>query len=155
MKIGEVAQQVGVSISALRMYEQRGLIVAGRSPHGTRHYGEEELARFRAIVGLTHAEVPIETLAQLASIRLCNPTGDSASRQVEAVLKDVETELTTRVETLQTALADLRRAQDSLAGCHGCPSPPTRKNCAGCPVADKLLACPVMRVVWDQESCNA
>ena len=151
MKIGEVAQQVGVSISALRMYEQRGLIVAGRSPRGTRHYGEEELARFQAIVGLTHVEVPIETLAQLASIRLDNPTGDSASRQVEAVLNEVETELTTRVETLQTALADLRRAQDRLAGCHGCPSQPTRKNCSGCSVADELLACPVMRVVWDQE----
>lgn len=155
MKIGEVAQLVGVSISALRMYEQRGLIAAGRSPRGTRHYGEEELVRFQAIVGLTRAEVHIETLARLARIRLANPTGDAASRQVESVLKDVEAEMTARIETLQTTLADLRHAQDRLTGCHGCLRQPTRENCSDCTVADGLLACPVMRVVWDQESGDA
>ncbi len=155
MKIGEVAQRVGVSISTLRMYEERGLILAGRSPRGTRHYGEEELARFQAIVGLIHAGVPIETLAQLASIRLGNPTGDSAGHQVEAVLKEMQAGLTARIEILRTALTDLRSAQDRLAGCHGCPIRPTRENCAACPVADKLLACSVMHVVWDQVSHGA
>lgn len=155
MKIGEVAQRVGVSVSALRMYEQRGLIAARRSLRGTRHYGEEELARFQAIVGLSHAEVPIETLARLARIRPDTPTGDAASRQVETVLKDVEADLTARVATLQAALADLRRAQERLVGCHGCPRRPTRENCSACPVADELLACPVMRVVWDQGDGDA
>lgn len=150
MKIGEVAQQVGVAVSTLRMYEQRGLIVAGRSPRGTRHYGEEELARFQAIIGLIQAEVPIETLAQLASIRLSSPTGDSASQQVEAMLKDMAAQLTARIEILQSTLADLHDAQDRLTQCHGCSIQPTRENCAACPVADKLLACSVMRVVWDQ-----
>jgi DNA-binding transcriptional MerR regulator len=155
MKIGEVAQRVGISVSALRMYEKRGLIAARRSLRGTRHYGEEELARFQAIVGLSHAEVPLETLARLAHIRTDNPTGDAASRQVETVLKDAEAELMARFETLQAALADLRRAQERLVGCHGCSRRPTRGNCSACPVADELLACPVMRVVWDQEEGDA
>jgi DNA-binding transcriptional MerR regulator len=154
MKIGEVAKRVGVSVSTLRMYEQRGLIAANRSPGGTRKFSDSELARFHAIVGLTRAEVPIDTLARLSHIRQESATGDTASRQVDALLKETETALMARIATMRSALLDLRRAQGGLVGCHGCLRQPTVKNCSGCPVAEKLLACPVMHVVWDQEVAN-
>lgn len=154
MKIGEVAQRVGVSISALRMYEQRGLIAADRSSRGTRQYGEEDVARFQAIVGLTRAEVPIETVARLARIRLANATGNAAGREVQTVLNEMEAAMAARLAVLQAALDDLRQAQGRLAGCQGCSRLPTRENCSDCTVADSLLACPVMRVVWDQASSD-
>lgn len=150
MKIGEVARRVGVSVSALRLYEQRGLIKAGRSEGGTRHYGEEDIERFRAIVNLTCAEVPIDPLAHLARIRAESASGDVASQRVEAVLAEVEADMAARLKQLQSARADIRRAKQQLTGCHGCPKRPTRQNCAGCPVAAELLACQVMRIVWDQ-----
>lgn len=155
MKIGEVARRVGVSVSALRMYEQRGLIEPGRSSGGTRQYSDAELARFQAIVGLTRAEVAIDTLARLSHIRAENASGDAASRQVGHLLQATETELTDRIMTLQAVLADLRQAQHELAGCHGCIRQPTHQNCSACPVAEQLLACPVMRVVWDQDTAHA
>ncbi|MDP2795258.1 MAG: MerR family transcriptional regulator, partial [Sulfurisoma sp.] len=147
---GEVAQRVGVSVSALRLYEQRGLIEAGRSEGGTRHFSEEDVERFRAIVGLTRAEVSIDALARLARIRSENRSGDAASRRVEEVLTEVEADLAARLKRLQSARTDLRRAKQRLVGCHDCPKRPTRSNCAGCPVADKLLECQVMRIVWDR-----
>ncbi|MHB1676244.1 MAG: MerR family transcriptional regulator [Sulfuriferula sp.] len=150
MKIGEVARRVGVSVSALRLYEQRGLIEAGRSTGGTRHYNEEDVARFHAIVSLTRAEVPIDLLARLARIRSESPSGAVASRQVEAVLAEVEAEIAVRLKLLQSAHADIRRAKQQLAGCHGCPQQPTREKCTGCAVAEELLACQVMRIAWDQ-----
>ena len=150
MKIGEVAQRVGVSISALRMYEQRGLIEAARSQGGTRHYDEENVGRFRAIVTLTRAEVSIDALARLARIRPENASGNGASRQVEAALTEMEAEMEARLKLLQSAHTDLRRAKQRLAGCHGCPKKPTRLNCIGCAVADQLQECQVMRIVWDQ-----
>lgn len=150
MKIGELARRVGVSVSALRLYEQRGLIKAGRSEGGTRHYGEEDLERFRAIVSLTRVEVPIDPLARLACIRAESPSGDVASQRVEAVLAELEADMEMRLKLLQSARADIRRAKQHLTGCHGCPKCPTRQNCTGCPVAAELLACQVMRIVWDQ-----
>lgn len=150
MKIGEVARRVGVSVSALRLYEQRGLIEAGRSEGGTRHYGEEDMERFRAIVSLTRTEVPIDPLARLARIRAESPSGDVASQRVESALTEVEAEMEMRIKLLQSARADIRRAKQQLTGCHGCPKRPTRRNCTGCPVAAELLACQVMRIVWDQ-----
>ncbi|MBI1283311.1 MAG: MerR family transcriptional regulator [Thiobacillus sp.] len=150
MKIGEVARRVGVSISALRLYEQRGLIKAGRSEGGTRHYGEEDMERFRAIVSLTRVGVSIDPLARLARIRVESASGDVASQRVEAVLAEVEADIEVRLKLLQSARTDIRRAKQQLTGCHGCPKRPTRRNCTGCPVAAKLLACQVMRIVWDQ-----
>jgi DNA-binding transcriptional MerR regulator len=150
MKIGEVAQRVGVSVSTLRLYEQRGLIEASRSEGGTRHYNEEDEERFRAITSLTRAEVSIDALARLAGVRASNASGDAASRQVEALLADIETELQARIKQLQAARSDLHRAKKRLVGCHGCRKKPVRRNCTGCPVAGELLECQVMRVVWDQ-----
>ena len=150
MKIGEIAQRVGVSVSTLRLYEQRRLIESARSDGGTRHYTNEDEERFRAITSLTRADVSIETLARLACIRASNSSGDSASRQVEEIVSDVDAELTARIQQLQSVRTDLRRAKQQLAGCHGCPKRPTRHNCSGCAVASDLLKCQVMRVVWDQ-----
>lgn len=150
MKIGEVARRVGVSVSALRLYEQRGLIEAGRSEGGTRHYGEEDMERLQAIVSLTRAEVQIDPLTRLARIRSESSSGAVASRRVEATLSEVEAEIEARLKLLQSARADIRRAKQQLTGCHGCPKRPTRRNCTGCPVADELLECQVMRIVWDQ-----
>lgn len=150
MKIGEVARRVGVSVSALRLYEQRGLIEAGRSGGGTRHYGEEDMERLQAIVSLTRAEVQIDPLTRLARIRSESSSGAVASRQVEATLSEVEAEIEARLKLLQSARTDIRRAKQQLTGCHGCQKRPTRRNCTGCPVADELLECQVMRIVWDQ-----
>lgn len=150
MKIGELAQQLGISTSTVRMYEQRGLLDAGRSPGGTRHYGEEELERVRAITALTRADIAIEDLARLTRVRLEAATGNAAGRQVEAILAALEDHLSAQIAVLQATLDDVRRAQGRLPGCHGCRRRPTRDNCAGCPVADELLACSVMKVVWDQ-----
>lgn len=151
MKIGELARRVGVSISALRLYEQKGLIEAGRSEGGTRHYGQEDMARFKAIVSLTRAAVPIDSLTRIARIRPESASGAVAGRRVEAILADVEAEIEARLKLLQSARTDIRRAKQRLAGCRGCPKRPTRRNCTGCPVADELLECRVMRIVWDQE----
>ncbi len=43
MKIGKVAVRAGVSVDALRFYEEKGLIKPQRSANGYRHYPEETL----------------------------------------------------------------------------------------------------------------
>lgn len=43
MKIGEVAAQAGVSVDALRFYEEKGLIKPGRAANGYRFYSGQTL----------------------------------------------------------------------------------------------------------------
>ncbi len=46
MRIGELAQQAGVTTKALRVYEQSGVLPEpARSPSGYRDYDETALAR--------------------------------------------------------------------------------------------------------------
>ncbi|MDH3719646.1 MAG: MerR family transcriptional regulator, partial [Planctomycetota bacterium] len=48
----EAAKQLGVSVKALRLYEQRGLISPLRTAAGWRVYGTEEMMRAAEIVAL-------------------------------------------------------------------------------------------------------
>jgi len=45
IRIGELAKRSGVSVRALRYYEEQGLLVAERSPSGQRHYPETAVER--------------------------------------------------------------------------------------------------------------
>ncbi|GAA2003899.1 MerR family transcriptional regulator [Nakamurella flavida] len=52
MRIGEVAASSGVSVRALRYYEEQGLLVAERSASGQRRYPPEAVDRVRFIQSL-------------------------------------------------------------------------------------------------------
>jgi MerR family redox-sensitive transcriptional activator SoxR len=69
LSIGAVAARAGVSVSALRFYEERGLISSRRSDGGQRRYGRSVLRRVAFVqvaqrVGLTLEEIG-EALATL------------------------------------------------------------------------------------------
>jgi DNA-binding transcriptional MerR regulator len=50
LRIGEVAERVGVSTRTVRYYEEVGLLdPSSRSPGGTRRYGERDVARLLRI----------------------------------------------------------------------------------------------------------
>lgn len=152
MKIGDVAREVGVSVSTLRFYEQKDLISPGRSEGGTRNYSGEDLERFKAIQAYSAADVSLDTLANLAAVRQRSRTGAAASKEVAAILSRQERDLEDRIRQLQSALADLKTAQERLRACHACRKRPNRSSCAPCTVTPSLLACQIMQIVWDQES---
>ena len=52
LRIGEVAQQAGVTTRTLRYYQELGLLDPGHSPGGSRRYTEADAARLRRIIEL-------------------------------------------------------------------------------------------------------
>jgi DNA-binding transcriptional MerR regulator len=62
LRIGEVAERSGVSVRALRYYEEQGLLEAERTPSGQRRYAEDAVGRVRFVqqlyaAGLTSRDV--------------------------------------------------------------------------------------------------
>ncbi|WP_207454023.1 MerR family transcriptional regulator [Herbiconiux sp. SYSU D00978] len=65
MRIGEVAERAGVSVRALRYYEEQGLLAAYRSPGGQRHYAPEAVERVRFIQNLYAAGLGSKAVLQI------------------------------------------------------------------------------------------
>lgn len=72
MKIQEVAAQTGLSIHALRYYEQIGLVTPiAREDNGHRDYSEDDVYRIRFVTHLRAAGMPIAEIkryVELASL---------------------------------------------------------------------------------------
>ncbi|MFF4623113.1 MerR family transcriptional regulator [Nonomuraea jabiensis] len=65
MRIGELAARSGVSVRALRYYEEQGLLEANRSGSGQRHYPESAADRVQLIQMLYSAGLSSRTIAEL------------------------------------------------------------------------------------------
>ena len=111
LSIGEVASRAGVATSALRYYEERGLIAAERGPDGRRRFHRDVLRRVAFIqaaqrLGLTLEEIAA-ALATLPGGRTPTKADWSAlSRRWRA--------------RLDAEIAALERLRDDLDACIGC-----------------------------------
>ena len=111
LTIGELAERSGVATSALRFYEDRGLLAPERTPAGHRRYARASLRRvafivFAQRVGLTLEEIGAE-LARLPSDRV--PKAAEWER--------LSGPWTARIDR---RIAELQRLRDSLTKCIGC-----------------------------------
>jgi DNA-binding transcriptional MerR regulator len=66
MKIGDLAARTGVSVPALRYYEQQGLLSAARTPAGQRVYPEAAVERVELIRMLLAAGLSSRTIIATA-----------------------------------------------------------------------------------------
>jgi len=111
LTIGELSARSGVPTSALRFYESRGLVRAGRTTGNQRRYDRAELRRVAFIriaqrVGLTLDEIA-DALATLPGSR--TPTKADWARLSAAWRA-----------RLDEQIALLERLRERLAGCIGC-----------------------------------
>ena len=111
LTIGEVARRSGVAASALRFYEERGLIASERAGSGHRRYPRAVLRRIAFIVfaqriGLALDEIGAE-LAKLPPERA--PTRRDWSRLARAWSSRID-----------QRIAELERLKVGLTECIGC-----------------------------------
>jgi MerR family redox-sensitive transcriptional activator SoxR len=111
LTIGEVARRSGVAASALRFYEERGLIRSERAGSGHRRFPRAVLRLVAFIVfaqkiGLSLDEIGVE-LARLPESRV--PTGRDWAR--------LSGRWTSHIDE---RLAELERLRDGLTQCIGC-----------------------------------
>jgi MerR family transcriptional regulator, redox-sensitive transcriptional activator SoxR len=65
VRIGEVADKAGVSVRALRYYEEKDLLPAYRSPGGQRHYPDTAVERVKLIQQLYAAGLPSRVVREV------------------------------------------------------------------------------------------
>ena len=111
LTIGEVARRTGVAASALRFYEQAGLISAARTDGNQRRYERATLRRIAFIQAGKAAGIPLAEI-QAALDRL-PATRSPTRRDWEVLSQRWRDDLDRRIETLLAL-------RDRLTGCIGC-----------------------------------
>jgi len=111
LTIGEVARRSGVAASALRFYEQRGLIVSERAGSGHRRYRRPVL---RLIAFIVFAQRVGLTLDEIASELAKLPPQRAPNRRDWSRLSSTWT------SRIDQRIAELERLKDGLTECIGC-----------------------------------
>ncbi|MCK8676923.1 MerR family transcriptional regulator [Streptomyces lichenis] len=100
VRIGEVARSAGVSVRAVRYYEQQGLLTAERSPSGQRLYRQDTVTLVRFFQQMFAAGLTSRRIAELLP---CWDTGHTDAEQ-RSMLRAERDRIQAKVDDLQAAL---------------------------------------------------
>lgn len=103
IRIGEVARGAGVSVRAVRYYEQQGLLIAERSPSGQRLYRQDAIPLVRFFQQMFAAGLTSRRIIELLP---CFDSGHTDADQ-RAMLRVERERIQTKIDDLQTALDHL------------------------------------------------
>ena len=120
LSIGDLARRTGLTVSAIRFYEEKGLVEAHRTAGNQRRFPRSDIRRLSFILiaqrlGLALAEIE-EALSGLPQGRTPNA----------ADWKRISAKVRSRIDAQITALEKVRESLDGCIGC-GCLS---LKKCA-------------------------
>ncbi|MFF7888106.1 MerR family transcriptional regulator [Streptomyces sp. NPDC007896] len=105
MRIGELAGRAGVSVRALRYYEEQNLLTSERSPSGQRHYPESAVERVQLIQQLYAAGLASKSIVGLMP---CVVTGEVTPELLER--------LEAERDRIDAQISGLARTRDKLDG---------------------------------------
>jgi MerR family transcriptional regulator, redox-sensitive transcriptional activator SoxR len=111
LTVGQLAARSGVAVSALRFYEEQGLISARRTTGNQRRYPRATLRRVAFIRASQRVGIPLNRIAVALAGLPANrtPTADDWARLSAQWRAD-----------LDERISQLQRLRDHLTGCIGC-----------------------------------
>lgn len=114
MKIGEAARRSDLTASAIRFYEDSGLLPAPvRSSSGYRDYDESDVELLRFVRRLRSLELPLDDIQGIVNLRSrgeapCQPVREAIDREAAAI--------EARIEDLSRLRDELEHLQNESAG---------------------------------------
>ncbi|MET8865659.1 MerR family transcriptional regulator [Nonomuraea sp. NPDC004580] len=106
MRIGELAAQAGVSVRALRYYEEQGLLFSERTPSGQRVYPDSAVERVRLIRQLYAAGLASKAIEPIMP---CVMSGEVVPELIERLRAERE-----RMDAKINELVEARAKLDSI-----------------------------------------
>ncbi|HEY1059485.1 MAG TPA: Cd(II)/Pb(II)-responsive transcriptional regulator [Limnobacter sp.] len=116
MKIGELAERVGVSVETIRFYEKENLLCRPeRTTANYRSYSEHHLEDLAFVVFCRNMDMPLEDIRKLLVLKhspqaSCEPINDAIDQQLAAVER--------RLTQLRALKVELQRLRAKCSGSH-------------------------------------
>ncbi|MCL4147774.1 UNVERIFIED_CONTAM: hypothetical protein GTU68_037582 [Idotea baltica] len=111
LRIGRISQRTGLSISAIRFYEEQGLVQSERNATGQRVFQQSDIRKLSFVMIAQNLGFSLREIAQ-ALARLPDNRAPTL-KDWEKLAGQFETVLEQRINALQTL-------RDKLTGCIGC-----------------------------------
>jgi MerR family transcriptional regulator, redox-sensitive transcriptional activator SoxR len=111
LSVGQVAKRVGVKVSTLHFYEQKGLITSWRNTGNQRRYYKDVIRQISLIKAAQKLGISLDEIQQAIN-QLPNKSAPS-KQDWQMLASHWQTELDQRI-------ASLINLRDSLTGCIGC-----------------------------------
>lgn len=111
LSIGEVSNRTGVAVSALRFYEERGLVTPMRSPSGQRRFRASDIRRISFIMAAQNLGFTLGRITDLLASLPDNRTPTKADWS--KISRAFKADLNNRID-------HLTKLRDRLDGCIGC-----------------------------------
>jgi DNA-binding transcriptional MerR regulator len=117
MRIGELATKSGVSVRALRYYEEQGLLAAGRSDSGQRHYPEPAVDRVQLIQMLYSAGLSSRTILELLPCVDAKASTPESRARLAAERARIDEQISGLIRTRDRLDAVIALTNDPANGC--------------------------------------
>jgi MerR family transcriptional regulator, copper efflux regulator len=115
MRIGELADQAGVTPRTIRYYEGLGLLgPSEREGQGFRYYTETELTRLKKIDALKQFGLTLEEIGEVIPLYCEDPTGLLGKRRVLEILEAQLAETDEKIEALQRFRSEIQTNIDKI-----------------------------------------
>ncbi len=115
MRIGELAEQAGVTPRTIRYYEGLGLLgPSEREGQGFRYYTETELTRLKKIDVLKQLGLTLEEIGEVIPLYCEDPTGLLGKRRVLELLEMQLAETDEKIEALQRFRSEIQANIDKI-----------------------------------------
>ena len=111
LTIGQIAERTGLAVSAVRFYEERGLVHPGRNAGGQRRFAKADIRRLSFIMILQQLGF---SLSEIRDCLAALPEGRTPTKRDWAgISRQMRADLDRRIEVMT-------RLRDRLDGCIGC-----------------------------------
>src|SRR5262245_26513721 len=109
MRIGEFAEQAGVTPRTVRYYEGLGLLGPNeREGQGFRYYTDAELTKLKKIDWLKQVGLSLEEIGEVLPLYCDDPTGVRGKQRVLEILQVHLAETDEKIESLQLFRAEVQ-----------------------------------------------
>lgn len=112
LKIGELAQQTGVAVGALRYYESRGLLKSQRRENGYRYYFPVAVAQVQFIKKAQSLGFSLEDIGDILNV---HRQGDRPCHLVRSLLQEKINQLETQLQNMLALKTELEAYRDQWA----------------------------------------
>jgi MerR family redox-sensitive transcriptional activator SoxR len=111
LAIGDIAARTGLSVPAIRYYEQVGLVRASRTAGGSRRFARADIRRLSFVMLLQSFGLSLEEIkAAMADLPIDKAPGAAHWRSVSRAIR----------ARLDQRICELARTRDMLDQCIGC-----------------------------------